>query len=122
MEKLIITGILGMDAEVKEHNGKQFVTLQLKISKDKHNTVWYNVSGDFVGMAQYLKKGAIVSFSGTPNFRPYYNGYYDGIRADLYARSVDIIRFAPKKNKDLTSNVIIQAGHDVNDESDDLPF
>lgn len=70
MLQLEIIGNLGNDAEIKEFNGKKYVSMNVAHSEKKkdgsENTVWVSVLwyGDGGGLFQYLKRGCKVFLRG----------------------------------------------------------
>lgn len=85
MLKLSIIGNLGADAEIKSHNGKQFVSFRVAHSEKyvdgdgviQERTVWVSclLNGDGGKLTPYLQKGTKVYCHGDMNIRLYrYNG------------------------------------------------
>lgn len=79
MQKLIITGNVGRDAEIKANPNTQelFATFSVGVSegtKDNKKTVWYEVTcnGKLVDIAKnYVKKGGKVLIEGKPKANAY---------------------------------------------------
>ena len=84
MIKLSIIGNLGADAEVKNHNGKEFVSFRVahtdRFTQDgqtKETTTWVSciLNGNGGNLLPYLKKGTKVFCHGDFSIRLYrYNG------------------------------------------------
>lgn len=82
MHKIIITGNLGKDAEIKNlQSGKQCLNFSVGVqagTKAEPKTVWYNctswnektITG---GVVNYLRKGTKVLIEGVPGARAYNN-------------------------------------------------
>ena len=82
MHKIIITGNLGKDAEIKNlQSGKQCLNFSVGVqagTKAEPKTVWYNctswnektIAG---GVVNYLRKGTKVLIEGVPGARAYNN-------------------------------------------------
>ena len=76
-----VIGNIGNDAEIKEFDGKKFVSFNVAHSERKKNaqgaaeetTVWVSVLwyGDGGGLTQYLKKGRQVFVRGRLYFKTY---------------------------------------------------
>lgn len=81
MQKLQVIGNLGADAELREKNGKKFVTFRIadtqKWTDDAGNvtesTTWISciMQGDGGGVLQFLKQGVKVFVDGRPSYRVY---------------------------------------------------
>lgn len=77
MEQVTVIGNIGRDAELKEHNGKQFVSFSIAANKKYTNaqgervdrTNWYNCITRQTNLVQWLKKGTQVLVQGEPNSR-----------------------------------------------------
>lgn len=70
MLQLEVIGNLGSDAEIKEFNGKKYVSMNVAHSEKRkdgsENTVWVSVLwyGEGGGLFQYLKRGCKVFLRG----------------------------------------------------------
>lgn len=82
MQKLIVIGNLGTDAEVRQANGKSFISFKVadtaKFTDNKGNTTesttWIScaMTGDAdTKVLPYLKKGTKVYVEGRPSYRLY---------------------------------------------------
>lgn len=81
MQKLQVIGNLGADAELREKNGKKFVTFRIadtqKWTDDAGNTTesttWISciMQGDGGSVLKYLKQGVKVFVDGRPSYRVY---------------------------------------------------
>ena len=75
MEQVTVIGNIGKDAEIKVHNGNQFVSFSIAANKKFKNaqgepverTTWYNCITRQINLAQWLKKGTQVLVQGEPN-------------------------------------------------------
>ena len=90
MFKATIIGNLGKDAEVKEYNGKQFLSFTVAVTrkvKDQDQTTWISVTTRQVNLQAHLKKGKQVYVYGDQD-----NGVYDN-RPDikLYADEIQLL-------------------------------
>ena len=62
-----IIGNLGKDAELRDYNGKQFLSFTLAVTKkikEEDKTTWISVTTRQVNLKDYLKKGKQVYMSG----------------------------------------------------------
>lgn len=74
MEQITVIGNIGRDAEIKSHNGNQFVTFSIASNKKYKNaqgetveqTNWYNCITRQVNLSQWLKRGTQVLVQGEP--------------------------------------------------------
>lgn len=79
MKKIIITGRLGQDVEVKSANDKQFFTGSIATeagNKQNPKTEWTSLIGDyerFKNLIPFLKKGTNLLVIGKPNAESYTN-------------------------------------------------
>ena len=80
MKKIIITGNVGRDPEMKiSQNGEEFVTFSLGVSvgtKDKPKTDWVDIScnGKLVDIVRnYVRKGTKLLIDGYPTVNAYMN-------------------------------------------------
>ncbi len=83
MYKIILTGRLGQDAEVKDVGNKKAINLRVAVSldhgKDKdnaENTEWVNAviwktENQSIKIAEYLKKGKQIMIEGVPSAEMY---------------------------------------------------
>lgn len=82
MQKLIIVGRVGQDAEVKDFPASQLISFSVAVSETYvkkstnekvTNTTWYECSiwRNDVSIAQYIRKGDFICLEGTPNNRAY---------------------------------------------------
>jgi|ADurb_Cas_03_Slu_FD_contig_21_3603958_length_379_multi_32_in_0_out_0_1 single-strand DNA-binding protein len=77
MYKIILTGHLGQDAEVKDVGNKKAINLRIAVSLDhgkenNENTEWvraviWKSEGQSLKVAEYLKKGKQVMIEGVPS-------------------------------------------------------
>lgn len=103
MQKLLVIGNLGVDAEVKNANGKEFISFKVadtsKFTDQKGNvsetTTWINcaMTGDKdTKVLPYLKKGVKVYVEGRPSYRLYSSEKLRSMQVgvDLHVTSVEL--------------------------------
>lgn len=103
MQKLIVIGNLGVDAEVKNANGKEFISFKVadtsKFTDQKgnvsENTTWINcaMTGDKdTKVLPFLKKGVKVYVEGRPSYRLYSSEKQRCmlVSVDLHVTSVEL--------------------------------
>lgn len=103
MQKLIVIGNLGVDAEVKNSNGKEFISFKVadtsRFTDQKGNvsetTTWINcaMTGDKdTRVLPYLKKGVKVYVEGRPSYRLYSSEKQRCmlVSVDLHVTSVEL--------------------------------
>lgn len=79
MEKLIISGYVGRDAEVKEFNGQKYTSFSIAVDKSYkkqdgtkvERTNWYNILKSGEGLAKHVRKGTYLTVMGNPNTKLY---------------------------------------------------
>lgn len=76
MQKLILVGHLGQDAEAKDVGTTQVINFSLAVSekyKGETKTTWYKVAfwTNNIAVLPYLKKGTLVGVEGTPDIEVY---------------------------------------------------
>lgn len=103
MQKKIIVGNLGADAELKRENGREFVSMSIanteRRKKDdgtyEEKTSWVSatLNGDGGNLLQYLKKGARVYAYGDYSVRMYHSEKQRALVAgvNLYIRDIELI-------------------------------
>lgn len=103
MQKKIIVGNLGADAELKTENGRQFVSMSIanteRRKKDDgtytETTTWVSatLNGDGGNLLQYLKKGAKVYAYGDYTVRMYHSEKQRALVAgvNLYIRDIELL-------------------------------
>lgn len=103
MQKLFVIGNLGVDAEVKNANGKEFISFKVadtsRFTDQKGNvsetTTWINcaMTGDKdTKVLPYLKKGVKVYVEGRPSYRLYSSEKLRSMQVgvDLHVTSVEL--------------------------------
>lgn len=110
MNKYILTGNIGKDAEVKDlNNGNSVINFSVAHTekwKDKQGnpqekTVWVDCSWfiNNTSIAQYLKKGTKVLIEGEPTARAYVNNNGEAVAIlGCTVRSLEITQFANNDN------------------------
>lgn len=81
MQKLVIIGNLGSDAQVRtvSNGGEPFVSFSVgcnesytdKEGNKQEKTTWYGCTYKHTRVAEFLKKGNQVYIEGMPNFKTY---------------------------------------------------
>lgn len=126
-----VIGNIGSDAEIKEFNGKKYVSFNVAHSEKRkdsngtmvESTTWVSVLwyGDGGGLTQYLKKGCKVFVRGRLSVKPYQdrNGNTQ-VAVNVNANEVNLCGFegeqAPSTSPAQQPSAL--AGQD----NDDLPF
>ena len=103
MQKKIIVGNLGADAEIKRENGREFVSFSIANTErrrkpdgsyeEKTNWVSATLNGDGGNLFQYLKKGAKVYAYGDYSVRMFHSEKQRALVAgvNLYVRDIELI-------------------------------
>lgn len=124
MQTLQVIGNLGIDAEVKEKDGRQFVTFKVadtsKWTDNKgtvhEDTVWIScvLNGDGGNILQYLRKGVKVFLSGRPQYRLYSSAKERCMKVSVDL-SVNQIELCGGSSDDVPRQVVTSDGvlHDV---------
>lgn len=125
-------GYIGRDCSVKHHeNGNTAITFPLATTerwKDaqgvkNETTLWIDCTvwrkADKIGIAEYLKKGALIECSGRPSARGFKAKQSDEIKASLAMRVDDLTLLATPKEKPAENNLTASTG---TTQEDDLPF
>lgn len=102
MQQLTVLGNLGADAQVREDNGRKFVTFKVadttkftnQKGETKETTTWVScvLSGDGGNLLPYLKKGVKVLVVGRPGYKVYSSEKARAMMAgvDLHVISVEL--------------------------------
>lgn len=143
MNKQILTGNIGKDAEVKDfNNGNSVINFSVAHTekwKDKQGnpqekTTWVDCNWfiNNTAIAQYLKKGAKVLIEGEPTARAYVNGQGEAVAIlGCTVRSLEITSFVnndnpqqPKPQQQQKNNFppAPNFNSNNNNQEDDLPF
>lgn len=105
MLRLEIIGKLGADAQVKSHNGSEFVSFNVAHNRNRvdnetgevvrQDVVWVMcaLNGNGGNLLQFLRKGTLVCCSGSPRFGIYRREGNVFVDVQL---SVDSIQLLPK--------------------------
>lgn len=109
MIKLIVEGNLGANAEVKNENGHQFVSMNIAENRrytdpttgeTKEKTQWISatLNGDGGNLLQYLVKGARVHIIGDAEVRQYHSEKQRALVAGLkvYVREIELVGGTPE--------------------------
>lgn len=132
MQKLILTGNLGQDAEVRNTgSGKTVISFSLAVTekwKDKagvkqSKTTWFDCAiWDRENLAPYLKKGIKVLVEGRPGANAYVSN--QGEAKYTLQCNVDNIEFLAGAPQTSTNSTATTTGsyNPPSDTGDDLPF
>ena len=109
MIKLIVEGNLGANAEVKNENGHQFVSMNIAENRrytdtttgeTKEKTQWISatLNGDGGNLLPYLVKGARVHIIGDAEVRQYHSEKQRALVAGLkvYVREIELVGGTPE--------------------------
>lgn len=134
MQKVVLMGNIGNDAEIKNSSNKQFVTFNLAVTTRRKNgdavhevTNWYDCAFDNVKLAQHLTKGTKIYVEG--NFK--IDNYYSEKSGQWVAKMnvfVNMLEFAGGAKKDDSGTTPtkpqtpVQASEQQSNDKDDLPF
>lgn len=100
MQKIIIIGNLGNDAEIKSHQNNQFITFSVAVTtrrkngEETHeNTNWYDCSFDNVKLAQYMKKGTKVYLEGNFKLDQFHSATTNKMvpKLNIYVNSIELL-------------------------------
>lgn len=131
MLQLEIIGNLGNDAEIKEFNGKKYVSMNVAHSEKKRDsngsvletTIWVSVLwyGDGGNLTQYLKRGCKVFVRGRMSVKSYQdrNGNTQ-IAVNVNANEVNLC--GVRGEQSTGNNAGIQQATTPPQDNDDLPF
>lgn len=134
MQKIMIIGIIGKDAEVKQVNDKYLLSFSVACStkiKTEYKTTWYKVvsfSDSKPNLAEYLKKGTTVFVEGEPKINTYTNK--DGITEsnfEIIFPKIQLISGSKKEEQQQAPTPVQQQTPSVIytedvDNGDNLPF
>lgn len=112
-----IIGRLGADAELKtSKGGNQFLSMRVASNEyvnGENTTTWVTViwSGDrAVKMAQYMKKGSLISINGTLRVSSYTSKNGEaGVNIDVFADRIDFLNTGTS-GQTQTSEATIETG------------
>jgi len=108
MVKLIVEGNLGADAQVKNENGRKFVSMSIADTTRRtdengqvhEKTQWVSatINGDGGNLLQYLKKGARVHVIGDGEVRMYHSEKQRALVAGLkvFVREIELTGSTPE--------------------------
>lgn len=124
MQKLIITGNLGADSEIKNRNdGSKFVSFSVAVSESwkdakgvkQQRTTWYNCFTDNENLAPYLKRGTKVLVEGKPQARGWLDKSTGEVCSAISIRvgQMELLSSSQDKPAGKKNEVV---------EDDDLPF
>lgn len=126
-----VIGNIGSDAEIKEFNGKKYVSFNVAHSEKRkdsngtmvESTTWVSVLwyGDGGGLTQYLKKGCKVFVRGRLSVKPYQdrNGNTQ-VAVNVNANEVNLCGF--KGEQTPSTSPAQQPSALAGQDNDDLPF
>ncbi|MCM1503380.1 MAG: single-stranded DNA-binding protein [Bacteroidales bacterium] len=133
MLKSEIIGNLGSDAQVKEINGKEYVSFNIAHTDRKGETIWMSVlwRGNGGNLTQWLTKGTSLFVRGDLDFRIYTNNRGEQrISYSLMANEVQLLsstrgqeeRGYVNSAREMAANAAPAATAAVDNPDDDLPF
>lgn len=145
MQKLIIVGRVGQNAEVKDFPGGQLTSFSVAVSETYikkstsekvTNTTWYECSvwRNDVSIAQYIRKGDWICLEGTPNNRAYSNNEGEAKLVNgITVSKIELIGSKPDSTQTPNparqerpqanqSNSFVDGEDFKEDEHEDLPF
>lgn len=135
MQKIILIGNIGKDAEVKTHANKEFVTFTVAVTTKRKNgdnthevTNWYDCAFDNVKLAEYLKKGTKVYVEGGFKLDTYFSETTNKWipKINVFVNSIELLSKKPEENGQVqtpsTPQTPVQAFEAGADNKDDLPF
>lgn len=123
MQQIQIIGNLGLDAEIKNHNGNEFITFSVAINRnykkqdgtEVEESNWYNCLSSNVKIAKFLKKGTKVFVQGDVS-TSVYKAKTGEHRVSLDIRCDKIQLLSPKKEDVPIENNAVKT------DNDDLAF
>lgn len=138
MNKVILTGRIGRDAEVKQIGNSYNISFSLATSerytKDgerRETTEWHNITAwgeRWLKLAQYLTKGKLVTVEGRIHYRESINGESKRHYTDIEMRDVELLGggepqpAATQIPKATAENLNTIFGNHVAQSTGDLPF
>lgn len=137
MLQLEIIGNLGNDAEIKEFNGKKYVSMNVAHSEKKRDsngsvletTIWVSVLwyGDGGNLTQYLKRGCKVFVRGRLSLKTYQDKHGNNqIAVNVNANEVTLCSLKGESQPTQQSGQQLPQSQPTNnvpsDVDDDLPF
>lgn len=137
MLQLEIIGNLGNDAEIKEFNGKKYVSMNVAHSEKKRDsngsvletTIWVSVLwyGDGGNLTQYLKRGCKVFVRGRLSLKTYQDKHRNNqIAVNVNANEVTLCGLKGESQPTQQSGQQLPQSQPTNnvpsDVDDDLPF
>lgn len=135
MQKIMIIGKLGNDAEVKQVNDKYLLSFSVACStkvKTEYKTTWYKIvsfSDTKPNLAEYLKKGTTVFVEGEPKINTYTNK--DGVTEsnfEIIFPKIQLISGSKKEEQQQAPAPVQQPtppviyAENIDAQTDDLPF
>lgn len=130
MLKAEIIGNIGADAEVKEFNGKKYVSFSVahtEYQKDEQGnrtdqTTWVSVLwyGEGGGLLPYLKRGVKVFVRGNLKVKMYTDR--NGNQQAAINVSASEVQLCGVKGETSTQQAGVQVQQPTNEQADDLPF
>ena len=129
MNIAILTGNLGRDPELRQHNGDNILNFAIGVAigtKDKPETMWVDCAlwgKRATSLQPYMAKGQRVTVSGPIKLEEY--KAKDGTQKTSLRMSVDQIDLPPKGDapaRPQQTQQTQQPGGDMADMDDDIPF
>lgn len=127
MNLLIISGNLGQDAEIKEANGKKFLSFSVAVKVgigDTQTTLWVSCTkwGEKTAVVDYLKKGTQVCVAGECNLRTWEKDGKHGASLQLRVDKLDLLGSKQQGNTTTQRSDSLPASNPDLQPVDDLPF
>ena len=131
MKKLIVTGNVGLNPEVRfDTKGNEFVTFSLGVksgTKEKPKTDWISVScgGKLAEVAKnYVHKGSKLLIEGSPDVGAYINKNGEAApNFKLYANNIELLSSKAESTENGISDSDSQhALNDVDISAEEIPF
>ncbi|WP_460912486.1 single-stranded DNA-binding protein [Spirosoma areae] len=140
MQRITITGNVGQDAVIKQHNGESFITFSVACNEKFKNregievekTQWYNCiyQPKSQAIARYLTRGTKVYVEGKPNVRTYQNAAKEtAVDFGIQVRGIELLGGnSPEKSPAVESKPMEQTeskpalAMSGDSDENDLPF
>lgn len=130
MQKTIIIGHLGQDAQMRESNGRQFITFSVADSNKRKNadgtttdnTQWIECLYSSTGVFPYLKKGTQVAIAGRLYAQAYEKNGQAMASLKCQVQELNLLGGGNSGNNNQQAQAYQPQSNSMNDSNDDLPF
>lgn len=135
MQKIVLIGNIGRDAEVKQSANNQFVTFTVAVTTKRKNgdntheiTNWFDCAYDNVKLAEYLKKGTKVYIEGGFKLDTYFSETTQKWipKINVFVNTIELLSKKQEENGQVqapsTQQSPVQAFEAAAGDKDDLPF